>query len=177
MDNAVILIGFMGSGKTSTGKELSSMLTLPFYDTDEQIEKEQRRSINEIFKADGEAYFRKLEQKLIKDMLQRELKGVISVGGGLPAYTGNAAILKQIGTIVYLNAQKETLVKRLKNDTTRPLLAGGGLEQKIASLMASREQIYKETADYILDTDELTPKEAAAEILQLIKGEKNGQNR
>lgn len=168
MNKTVILIGFMGSGKTSTGKELAVMLNIPFLDTDEIIEKEQNRSINDIFAAEGEAYFRKLEQTLIQRLLKEETKGVLSVGGGLPVFSGNAEILKKMGSVVLLNAQKETLIKRLQSDATRPLLADGSLEQKIESLMQARAQIYRETADFVVETDGCTPKEAAQKILQFI---------
>ena len=170
-----LLIGFMGSGKTSVGKELSNLMGVDFLDTDELIEKEQQRSISDIFATDGESYFRKLEHDLIVKMRDEKVEGVLSVGGGLPVFPGNAPVLKELGTVIYLKAKKEILVNRLQNDTTRPLLSGGNLEEKIENLMKAREQLYKEAADCILDTDALSPREVAEKILQL-EEVKHGKN-
>ena len=161
--NNVILIGFMGSGKTSCGKAYSKLAGTGFSDTDEMIEEQQKMSISDIFEKYGEAYFRKLETELVKSLEGREI-GVLSVGGGLAVTPGNGDLLKKIGKVVYLKATKECLVKRLESDTTRPLLAGGNLEEKIANLMALREDAYMSAADIVINTEGLSVDEVAKKI-------------
>lgn len=166
MEN-VILIGFMGSGKTSCGKALAALADVNFCDTDEMIEVQQKMTINEIFSKYGEPYFRELETNLAKSLINTKT-GVLSVGGGLPVTEGNGDILKKIGKVVYLKADKKCLVERLKNDNTRPLLAGGDLEEKISTLMKARESSYIEAADIIIDTDGLSVSEVAAKIFESV---------
>lgn len=151
--NNIILIGFMGSGKTSFGKWISKNKAMTFLDTDECIVKRQKRSINEIFAKEGEEYFRDLETNLIKEMVSNIDNTVISVGGGLAVREENRVMLKQLGTVVYLRTGIDELVKRLSADTTRPLLKGGDLRNKIESLMDKREALYLDAADVIVDTD------------------------
>ena len=149
----IILIGFMGSGKTSFGRYLNHNRNFGFIDTDEFIEKQEGRSINEIFSTDGEEAFRDMDSKLIKLL---SLDTVIGVGGGLPIREENGKLLKQLGTVIYLRASVDTLVSRLSGDTKRPLLKGGDLREKIQTLMAKRADIYEERADIIVDTDDCT---------------------
>lgn len=165
----IILIGFMGAGKTTLGIKLAKRLQVPFVDTDQRIEQEQQRPISDIFAKEGEAFFRNLETQQL-DVLWEEVKdSVISVGGGLPVQPVNYPLLKKIGTTVYLKASKETLVERLEGDSTRPLLQGGQLEQKIADLMAAREPIYERVADVVVETDGKTIEDVMEEITALVK--------
>lgn len=163
----VILIGFMGSGKTSCGKALAEISNMEFADTDEMIERQQNMSITDIFSKYGEAYFRKLETQLITELLGKKV-GVLSVGGGLAVTKGNDLLLKKLGKVIYLKAGKDILVKRLKDDTSRPLLKGGNLEEKIADLMSKREAAYIKAADIIIETDGLSVLEVAEKVLELI---------
>lgn len=154
--NHIILIGFMGSGKTSVGRKLAKEMKLSFVDTDNMIEEQSHMKISDIFAQHGEAYFRGLETLTLRQLLDSEKRLVISVGGGLPVQPQNREYLKQLGKVVYLKAETGTLVQRLKGDTTRPLLAadpGETLEQKIDRLKADREEIYKSTADFEVKTD------------------------
>lgn len=162
MEN-VVLIGFMGSGKTSCGKAYANMISACFKDTDEMIEIQQQMSVSDIFEKYGEPYFRQLETKLVESIIGSNV-GVLSVGGGLAVTSGNDKLLKQIGKVIYLKASKETLVKRLEKDTTRPLLATGNLEEKISNLMAVREDVYMSVADIVIDTDGLSVDEVAKKI-------------
>ena len=159
----VILIGFMGAGKTTVGKALAKECKLSFVDTDERIEEEQNRSISDIFAKEGESFFRNLETQQLRK-LRKEEEGVISVGGGLPVQEANWDLLKQLGTTIYLKASKETLVERLQGDSKRPLLQGGELEMKISSLMNQREAIYEKVADRIIVTDGKQLKDIIEEI-------------
>lgn len=151
--NHVILIGFMGCGKSSVGKMLARELSVPFVDTDAWIEEQNGRKISDIFRESGEEYFRELETRALEQLLEDEGRKVIAVGGGLPMRPVNREYLKKLGTTVYLPAQPETLVARLQGDDTRPLLQGGELRQKILQLMSDREDIYQSAADIRISTD------------------------
>lgn len=154
MDN-IILIGFMGSGKSSIGKFLQKRYGYTLIDTDDYIEKQQNRSINDIFATDGEEYFRNLETECIKELINKSEKGfVIAVGGGLPMRSENQTLLKTLGKVVYLRATEDTLVDRLTGDSKRPLLKGGDLRTKIKDLFARREATYMSLADVVVDTDD-----------------------
>lgn len=154
MEN-VILTGFMGCGKSSLGIKLSYRLKMPLIDTDKQIEREQGCTISEIFEKYGEEYFRQLETEALKKIKNQKGSCIISVGGGLPMREENRAILKDLGMVVYLRIRPETVYERLKDDTTRPLLQGENPQEKIRQLMESREEAYKEGADFIIDADGL----------------------
>ena len=151
--NHVILIGFMGCGKSSVGKMLARELSVPFVDTDAWIEEQNGRKISDIFRESGEEHFRELETRALEQLLEDEGRKVIAVGGGLPMRPVNREYLKKLGTTVYLLAQPETLVARLQGDDTRPLLQGGELRQKILQLMSDREDIYQSAADIRISTD------------------------
>ncbi len=149
----IILIGFMGCGKTTVGIKLSYRLRRPFLDTDKLIEKEEGRTISEIFAKEGEAFFRDLETQCLKKLLLSETEQIISVGGGLPIRKENHTLLQELGEVVYLRAKPETIYERLKNDTTRPLLQGDNPQEKIRSLMAQRSAVYEQAATFIVDVD------------------------
>lgn len=163
----IVLIGFMGAGKTTIGRRLAKELGCRLIDTDEAIEKMQGKRINEIFAEDGEAAFRNMETELLRKLLKSQEDFVLSVGGGMPVREENRELLQKIGTVVYLKASKNELLKRLSGDKKRPLLQGGSLEEKITSLMSAREALYQETAHYELVTDGSCPKDLVKELLDL----------
>lgn len=163
----IVLMGFMGAGKTTVGKCLAKMLSCEFIDTDERIEKEQGRKISDIFVKDGEQAFRDMETELLKRMQDGNHDLVLSVGGGMPVREGNRALLQKIGTVVYLKTSKEEIIKRVSGDTNRPLLQGGTLEERVTSLMNAREKIYIETAHAEVVTDGKEPVIIAEEILRI----------
>lgn len=167
---SILLIGFMGSGKTTIGKRLARELALPFTDTDERIEKRTGRSIKEIFAQEGEAYFRDLETEELRLLLEEGQTSVISVGGGLPVREENRKLMKQLGEVVYLKASTNTLVNRLSGDTTRPLLQGGDLRERIEALSKAREALYLDAATVCFATDGLSRKETVAGIQELLQG-------
>ena len=148
-----VLMGFMGTGKTTVGKRLAKALSCEFIDTDERIEKEQGRKISDIFAEDGEQAFRDMETDLLKRLQDSKDAFVLSIGGGMPVREENRALLRKIGTVVYLKTSKEEIIRRVSGDTNRPLLQGGALEEKVTSLMNAREQIYMETAHREVVTD------------------------
>jgi len=162
------LIGFMGVGKTTIGKQIAAFNKVVFIDTDSQIEKETSKSIKEIFETDGEIAFRKLETDTIRSINR---KAIIACGGGLPAHNNNIEYLKQKGTVIYLKASTETLIKRLeKNKNKRPLiskLTNDKLLEFIRKILKEREKTYKQ-ADYTIETDNKTVKEVLREINSLL---------
>ena len=162
--SSVVLIGFMGSGKTTVGKELSKS-GLEFLDTDAYIEECEKMSISDIFAKKGEAYFRQAETKALESLLKKTKPLVLSCGGGMPLREENRVLLKKLGTVVYLRVKPETVIARLHGDTTRPLLQGEDSEKKVHTLMKEREERYTAGADYILDVDQKTPGELVNEIL------------
>lgn len=164
----VILIGFMGCGKSTVGLRLSYRLRKPVIDTDKEIEKAEKRSISDIFQTEGEAYFRDKETECLKKLLKTSSNQIISVGGGLPMREVNRQLLHQLGQVVYLRAKAETIYDRLKYDTTRPLLQGENPQEKIRSLMTQREQNYKEASDIIIDVDGKDFEQIIGEIEALV---------
>ena len=162
--SSIILIGFMGAGKRTTGTLLAEMTGLPFADTDQLIEQRAGMSISGIFAEQGEEAFRKQETELLLALLKEKQEQILSCGGGLPLREENRALLKQLGTVIYLSVQPETVQKRLKGDTTRPLLQGEDAEEKIRTLLGKREDLYEAAADIVIPVDALTLEEAAEQI-------------
>lgn len=165
----VVLIGFMGSGKSTMGIRLSYRLQYILEDTDKLIETKAGMTISEIFAREGEEAFRQMETQLLQQLVEKRGRRVYSVGGGTPVRAVNRPLLKKLGTVVYLRTRPETVYERLKNDTTRPLLQGEDPLGKIRSLMAERESAYAETADVILDVDEMTTDQVVESIMVNIR--------
>lgn len=163
------LCGMMGAGKTTVGQALAKAMECECLDTDKVIE-EKYGKITDIFACHGEAYFRGLETQTVGALIEKDGR-ILSVGGGLVLQEQNVKMLKKVGKIVYLRAQKETLVKRLRADTTRPLLQGEKIEKRIEDLLRARQSIYEQVADITVDVDNKTPEEIANEILAFL-GEK-----
>ena len=162
--SSIILIGYMGCGKSTIGKRLSYARRTPFLDTDKLIERRVNMTISELFEKEGEEYFRDLETACIKDLLKENGEYIIAVGGGLALREENRKLLKQLGMVVYLQAKWETIYERVKKDTTRPLLQGANPQEKIQSMMAKRAPIYQSAADVIIDVDGKSFEEIINEI-------------
>lgn len=162
--NHIVLIGFMGAGKSTIGRRLSKNSGCLFVDTDEMIENEQQETISHIFETKGETYFRDLETQALKDLESRTERMIVAVGGGLPMRAENRELMKKLGTVIYLKAETDTLVRRLSGDTRRPKIQGGDLRKKIEDLMSEREEIYKEAATVEISTDKRGPGRIAREI-------------
>lgn len=160
----LVLIGFMGSGKTSVGVKLSYRLCVPVEDTDKLIERKEGKSVYDIFADDGEAYFRQLETQVLCELVKKSGLRVYSVGGGAPVREENRKWLKKLGRVVYLKVSPETVYERLKGDFTRPLLQGPDPRGRIIELMRERAGIYESCADIIVDADGATPEEIARRI-------------
>lgn len=168
----IVLIGFMGAGKTSLGKAVSKILGASFLDTDDLIEKSEGMSIREIFARKGEEYFRQLETETIRDLATLEDRFVLSVGGGLPLRAENRPLLRRAGCVVYLKCGVDTLARRLSRDTKRPLLqkGEGTLEQKITRILSEREPLYMEAADVVIENDQEAFRYTAHRIAALDRG-------
>lgn len=166
----VVLIGFMGAGKTTIGKKLARMLDFEFIDSDQLIELQQAMSVGQIFATRGEGYFRELERELIQELNMKNSGFVLSTGGGMPCFSDNIKLLKNLGSTFYLKRSPKELAHRLKNaKSERPLLNGmeeSDLEQYIISKLAEREEYYK-MADFVLDRDQQDAK-AILRLFQIL---------
>lgn len=162
----IILVGFMGSGKTSVGAKLADMLKMEFYDTDVLIEEQTRMSIPEIFKLHGEEYFRQKE-KQVAEILSMKKGCVISTGGGFVLQPHNMMHLKNSGTIVWLKASLESIFQRLKSYDSRPKLYQKELID-IYALYNERNELYLRYADICIETDGKTIDQVTEEIYKII---------
>jgi shikimate kinase len=161
MKDNIILIGFMGAGKSSVGRMYSEIYQVPLLDTDELIEAEAGMTISKIFETQGEEAFRATETRVLERLLAETDHTVISVGGGLPLREENRRILKELGKVVFLRVKEKTVLQRLKGDTTRPLLQGDHVQQRVHELMTYRNPIYQEAAHIVIDVDKILPREIA----------------
>lgn len=150
----VILIGFMGCGKSSVALKLSYRMKQSVTDTDKWIEKKQGKTITEIFAQEGEEAFRRMETEALKSLKETAKNQIISVGGGLPVREENRALLKEIGKVVYLRAKPETLYERIKEDQSRPLLQCSDPQERIRTLLEERKEAYEAAADLVVDVDD-----------------------
>lgn len=162
----IVLIGFMGCGKSTVGFKLSYRLRIPMEDTDKLIERKQNKTISEIFEQDGEPCFRNLETELLEELKERTYTRIISVGGGTPVKPANRPMLKACGTVIYLRVSPEVVYERVKEDSGRPLLQCDNPLEKIRELMNARSEAYEECADIVIDTDLLSLDEVVEEIVE-----------
>lgn len=160
----IVLCGMMGSGKTTVARALNAIYNLNWVDTDDQIVG-QYGAINDIFARLGEEGFRDIESAVTKRVAQSCANSVISLGGGCVLRKTNVEELKKTGVIFYLRTSPETVIKRVKGDTTRPLLHGD-LEERVRTISANRAAVYEGAADYIIDTDDKSPERIAELIME-----------
>lgn len=140
----IILVGYMGSGKTTIGKKLADNLQIPFIDLDQYIEVKEELSITDLFDKKGEVYFRKKEHMYLKELMERTENFVLSLGGGTPCYANNHLYLQSTDVeSIYLKASITTLEKRLTISTNRPLLKHvTNLKEYIAQHLFERNYFY-----------------------------------
>lgn len=168
--NNIILVGYMGCGKTTIGKHLARIGRYRFVDTDEEIEIQYGRSISDIFATDGEEAFRDMETVYLETLLLEKKKGmVLSTGGGMPLRESNRQLLKRLGTVIYLRTKPETVYERVKGDTKRPLLQCENPLARIQEMIAKREPLYEEAAHHIIEADELKQGQIAEMICKMAK--------
>lgn len=162
----IVLVGFMGSGKTTIGAALSGATGMPHKDTDTIIEESAGTTIPEIFRQQGEAAFRHLETRTLTILSDTDTEPTIySTGGGIVVKDINRPLLHQLGTVVWLRVQPETVIDRLGDDHTRPMLMAPDRSKRVRELMEARRAAYADSADIIVDVDGKTPQEIITEIL------------
>ena len=165
----LILIGFMGSGKTSIGRGLSYKLRRAFHDTDRMIEEKEGMSISEIFAAKGEEAFRQMETEVLREIRDDRIGRIYSLGGGTPVRMENQPLIKKCGTVCYLRITAEEVYERLKGDTTRPLLQCDDPLSRIRDLIAKRGPAYERCADIIADTGSISRERVMETVLERLK--------
>ncbi len=163
----VVLVGFMGSGKSSVGRELARRTGAEFVDVDARIERKAGREIRVLFAEEGEAAFRVREKAALVDVLS--VKGrVVAAGGGAFLDEGNRRMMKAYAPVVFLEVKAETVLRRLERDAKRPLLQGADRESVVRDLLEKRTPEYRR-ADHTVPADDLTAKEIAGRIIELLK--------
>ncbi len=168
LSKPVFLCGMMGSGKSTLGQELARELGVPFYDLDKLIEDDQGKSIPEIFKTDGEATFRTVEEKLLIYYSQT-IDGIMALGGGSLQNQSLVDHLKLNGWLIFLDTSQSVLLKRLKHSRNRPMISAENqtesTEQKIKKLLAERRPFYTQ-AHITIKTNGLSKKKITDLIIQ-----------
>ncbi|MBI3517970.1 MAG: shikimate kinase [Bacteroidetes bacterium] len=162
----ISFIGFMGSGKSTIGKEISQILNYEFIDIDEKLKIQEGLSIAEIFKLFGESYFRKNESTYLKKVIEKT-NVVISCGGGIVTNVHNCDLLKQKSYVIWLRNSIETTIVRCKN-SSRPLLNVENPLDEAKKIYNQREAFYQNTAHLVIDTDDKSPMDVVKEIISNI---------
>ena len=166
MSKNIVLVGFMGAGKSAVAKNLAMALKRKVVSTDALIEKKEKRPIAAIFKDSGEPYFRSVEKSVVEEVAQ-ESNLIIDCGGGVVLNQNNIDNLKKNGKIFYLSATADVIYERVKNEKHRPLLDVADPKARIKELLKQRKSRY-EQADYTLDTSRKAVDEVARKILKLM---------
>ncbi len=163
----IILVGFMGSGKSTICRELGKLLNYPLIDTDHKIEELEKLSVADIFSLKGETYFRDCETQTVEQLLSNQLTHhIISTGGGLPIKEANRPLLRQLGYVVWLNANTDTILDRTSRNSNRPLLQTENARATIEKMLTQRNDIYSEVSHLCLQTSGLSISETAHGILE-----------
>jgi len=164
----VVLIGFMGCGKTTLGARLADMLGLRFVDMDDCIVEKAGCSIPEIFAREGEAGFRRIESAVL-DELAASSRMVVATGGGVVTVPDNITKLRALGYVVWLNPPEKAIWSRVSRNRSRPLLQTPNPRQTVHDLLQKRLPLYAGAADFEADTKGLTPDEAAYGIAESVR--------
>ena len=164
----IILIGPMGSGKTSTGRILAKEMRFDFLDTDEEVVKRTGVSIAYIFDVEGETGFRQREHQALMKFLDND-NIVIATGGGIITHDKSRAIIRACNRVVYLKTSIEQQIERTTVSDKRPLLIDTDPASKLQELMLTREPLYEEISDIMIDTDERSTSEIAHEIIDRLR--------
>lgn len=168
-ERSIVLIGLMGSGKSTVGRELSRATGLPLLDTDQVIEEQVGMDIPHIFTKQGEAHFRALETALLtylRDTPEYRIAHVISTGGGIILRPENREILRSLGLVVWLDVDLPNLLARTARAQNRPLLRGLDRERRLRELITSRSPLYEQTAHFRINSSELKVGQVVDAILQ-----------
>ena len=164
-DYNIVLIGFMGAGKSTVADYLNSIFSMDIIEMDQIIEKREHMSVSDIFEVKGEEYFRNLETELLIETQGRK-NAIISCGGGVAMRERNVEEMKKNGRVVLLTAKPETILERVKENESRPLLEGKKNVEDIQNLMEKRRARYEAAADVIVATDDKTVLQICEELIQ-----------
>lgn len=164
-DYNVVLIGFMGAGKSTIAELLRTGWGMERIEMDALIEEREGMRISKIFEMKGEPYFRDLETELLIE-LQARSNAVISCGGGVPMRERNVAEMKKNGRVVLLTAHPETILERVKDNHDRPLIENNKTVEGISALMEARRERYMAAADLVIETDRKTGEEICRELVE-----------
>ncbi|MDD5348904.1 MAG: shikimate kinase [Chthoniobacteraceae bacterium] len=166
-----VLIGFMGSGKSSIGRILATKLGFPMVDTDALVVEAAGMQITDIFAWKGEEVFRDYESKVLRALVDRAVHGtVISTGGGIVLRPQNVALLHELGFVVLLTANEDVLFERVSRNKTRPLLHTPNPRETVSQLLAGRAPLYTAAADFTLDTSARSHTQAADAMIAEARG-------
>lgn len=165
----IILVGYMGCGKSTVGRKAARALEYRFLDTDALIEEEEGMTISKLFEEKGETYFRDKETDLLCRLSNEPKGNIIATGGGLPMREENRPLLRKLGTVIYLKPEVDTLVKRLSGDKQRPLLKNVDIREKVETMLAIRGPVYEAVADVVLETEGMSFYQIICKIENLIK--------
>ena len=160
----IVLIGFMGAGKSTIADYLSTMFDMKLVEMDQEISERQQMSIPDIFETYGEEYFRNLETELLRE-LQTGSNCIISCGGGVALREENVVEMKKNGRVILLTASPETIYERVKDSNDRPLLKDNNNVEFIADLMEKRREKYEAAADIVIQTDDKTILQICEELI------------
>jgi len=166
--NNIILIGMMGSGKSTLSHQLSDLTGYKIVDCDDLIEEQENLLIKEIFSLYGEDHFRKLESNFLKKFSSSNC--IISTGGGMILSSDNRLRLNSLGTVIYLSGSVDTLYNRLLDQTSeRPLLEREALRNQLSGLLEKRSSLYHDASDYVISIDSKTSEEVCTEIYTILR--------
>ena len=161
----IILIGFMGSGKSSVGRMLARRLRFQFLDTDQLVAERVRLPIKDIFARYGEAYFRARETAALESLLAGAPRHVLATGGGIVTQPHNLPLLRQLGWVVLLKADPEELYRRVARNQDRPLLKVADPRAKMEEMLGARDELYTEAAQFTVDSTGLRREEVMEKIV------------
>ena len=157
----------MGAGKSTIGREMANALGRPFLDIDHEVVKSSGADIQWIFDVEGEEGFREREKDILQELVSKK-NIVLATGGGIILSKSNRDLLSENGIVIYLKSNQKDLIKRMKNDKTRPLLKNGNIEEIIKKLCKEREPLYQEIADFEIMTKNKRIHEVVNEIITII---------
>ncbi len=160
----IVLIGFMGSGKSSIGRLIARQFGFQFVDTDAVIAERAGVEIAGIFEREGEEHFRALETAALESLLLLQ-RCVIATGGGVVLRERNRELLRELGFVVLLTASEEVIFERVSRNTKRPLLQTADPRETVAKLLVERQPCYEAAAQWTLDTSRLSHGQAAAAVI------------
>ena len=160
----IVLIGFMGSGKSTVGRMLARRLRFRFLDTDKLVEEQARMKIPQIFAQHGEAHFRECETSVLES-LRGVRQHILATGGGIVTVPENISLLRSLGLVVLLTAEPDEIYRRVSRNSGRPLLQVEDPRKRVLDLMATRQPLYDSAAHFTVDSTRLRHEDVTAKIM------------